>query len=84
MNGVKGYLLEVDVSYSPELHESHNDLPFLPEKMELSGVTKLIPSFHNKEKYVAHIVTLDQALQHGLILEKVHRVIEFDQCKVPG
>ena len=27
----KGYLLEVDVSYSRELHDSHNDLPFMCE-----------------------------------------------------
>ena len=78
-NGNKGYLLEVDISYLPELHKPHNDLPFLPERMELSGVTKLVPNLHNKEKYVVNISTLDQALQHGLILEKVHRVIEFDQ-----
>ena len=27
----KGYLLEVDVSYPRELHDSHNDLPFMCE-----------------------------------------------------
>ena len=27
----KGYLLEVDVSYPRELHNSHNDLPFMCE-----------------------------------------------------
>ena len=79
VNGNKGYLLEVDISYPPELHKPHNDFPFLPERMELSGVTKLVPNLHNKEKYVVNISTLDQALQHGLILEKVHWVIEFDQ-----
>ena len=26
-----------------------------------------------------HIRALDQALKHGLILKKVHRVIEFEQ-----
>ena len=79
VNGNKGYLLEVDISYPPELHESHNDLPFLPERLELTGVTKLVPNLQNKEKYVVNISALNQALQHGLILEKVHRVIEFDQ-----
>ena len=74
-----GYLLEVDVEYPEELHDAHNDLPFLPEKKELGGVTKLVPNLHDKEKYVVHMSDLDQALKHGLILKKVHRVIKFTQ-----
>ena len=35
----------------------------------------------DKKKYVIHIAAFDQALKHGLILEKVHRVIEFDQSE---
>ena len=31
------------------------------------------------KKYVVHINTLKQALNHGLKLKKVHRVIEFNQ-----
>ena len=31
----KGYILELDVSYPKELHSSHNDLPFMCEKMKL-------------------------------------------------
>ena len=33
----------------------------------------------DKENYVVHIRTLKQALNHGLILKKVHRIIQFDQ-----
>lgn len=29
----KGYVFEVNVEYHKELHELHNDLPFLPEKI---------------------------------------------------
>ena len=29
----KGYLLEVDIRYPTELHNSHNDLPFMCERM---------------------------------------------------
>ena len=75
----KGYLLEVDVKYSKELHDLHNDLPFMCEKMKIDKVEKLVPNLHNKKNYVIHIRALDQALKHELILEKVHRVIEFNQ-----
>ena len=75
----KGYLLEVDVSYPKELHDLHNDLAFMCEKMKINKVKKLVPNLHDKKKYVIHIRALDQALKHGLVLEKVHRVIEFNQ-----
>ena len=78
-HGSKGYLLEVDVKYPKELHGLHNDLPFMCEKMKINKVEKLVPNLHDKKKYVIHIRALDQALKHGLILEKVHRVIEFEQ-----
>ena len=31
----KGYFVEVDVQYLEKLHEIHNDLPFLPERMKM-------------------------------------------------
>ena len=74
-----GYLLEVDVDYPKELHNSHNDLPFLCEKFKVNGVEKLVPNLFNKEKYVIHIKALKQALDHGLVLRKIHRVIQFKQ-----
>ena len=75
----KGYLLEVDVKYSKELHDSHNDLPFMCERMKINGVEKLVPNLYNEKNYVIHIQALDQALKHGLIPEKIHCAIEFDQ-----
>ena len=39
----KGYLLEVDVKYPKELHDSHNDLPFMCKKLKINGVEKLVP-----------------------------------------
>ena len=75
----KGYLLEVDVSYSRELHNQHNDLPFMCERMEINGVEKLVPNLRDKKNYVIHIQALNQALQHGLRLDRIHRKIEFDQ-----
>ena len=75
----KGYILEVDVSYPKDLHDSHNDLPFMCERMEINGVEKLVPNLRDKNSYVIHIQALNQALQHGLRLDRIHRVIEFNQ-----
>ena len=74
-----GYVLEVDVKYPRELHDHHNDLPFMCEKIGVSGVEKLVPNLHDKKKYVIHVKALKQALDHGLVLEKIHRVIQFKQ-----
>ena len=74
-----GYLLEVDVNYPEKLHDLHNDIPFMCRKMKVNGVEKLIPNLCNKRKYIVHIRALKQALDHGLLLEKIHRCIRFRQ-----
>ena len=73
------YLLEVDVAYPKELHNYHNDLPFMCEKMIINGVEKLVPNLYYKKRYVINIRALDQALKHQLVLERIHRAIEFRQ-----
>ena len=79
-NNDKGYnIFEADVKYPKRLHELHSDLPFLPERMEINKCKKLVCNLCNKKKYVAHINTLKQALNHGLKFKKIHRVIEFNQ-----
>ena len=75
----RGYLLEVDVAYPKELHDSHNDLPFMCAKMKINGVEKLAPNLYCKKKYVVHIKALEQAIDDGLVLERIHRCIEFKQ-----
>ena len=52
---------------------------FLPERKKVEKVEKLIYNIKDKEKYVIHIRALKQALNHGLISKKVHRVIQFKQ-----
>ena len=74
-----GYFLEVDIDYPKELFNLHKDLPFLPERKKVNKVEKLICNIEDKEKYVMHIKVLKQALNHGLVLKKVHRVIQFNQ-----
>ena len=49
------------------------------EKLKINKVEKLVPNLYDKKKYVIHIRALDQALKRRLFLEKVHRVIEFNQ-----
>ena len=75
----KGYLLEVDVSYPRDLHDSHSDLPFMWERLKIGGVEKLVLNLCKKKNYVIHIQALNQALTHRLILDRIHRAIEFDQ-----
>ena len=54
-------------------------MPFLPERMIIDKTKKLVCNLYNKKNYVVHISVLKQALDHGLKLRKVHRVIEFNQ-----
>ena len=75
----KGYFLEVDVQYPEKLHDLHNDLPFLPERLRIEKVEKLVANLHDRTEYVIQIRNLKQSLNHGLVLKKVQRVIIFNQ-----
>ena len=75
----EGYFLGVDVQYPEKLQELQNDLLFLPERMKIEKVEKLVANLHGKTEYVIHIGNLKQALNHRLIFKKVHRVIKFNQ-----
>ena len=66
----KRRILKVDVEYPKTLQNFHNDLPFLPETMNIEKCYKLVCNLYNKKNYVAHITNLEQALNHGLILKK--------------
>ena len=74
-----GYLLFVDVIYPKNLREKHKYLSFLPEKVKRNKVTKLPCEITDKNNYSVSIFALKQALNHGLILKKVHSVISFRQ-----
>ena len=74
----KGHFLEVDVQYLEKLHDLHNDLPFVPERMRIEKVEKLVANLHDKAEYVLHIRNLKQELNHVLVLKRVYRVIKFN------
>ena len=78
-NSDKGYIVEVDVKYPEKIRMLHSDLAFLPERIKINKCTKLTCTIQNKENYIIHIRALKQAINHGLKLKKVHKVIEFDQ-----
>ena len=42
----EGCFLEVDVQYLEKLHELHNDLLFLPERMKIEKVQNLVANLH--------------------------------------
>ncbi|XP_050427700.1 uncharacterized protein LOC126837792 [Adelges cooleyi] len=44
-----------------------------------SKIKKLILTLNDKKKYIVHHSILKQALKEGLVLKKVHRVLQFDQ-----
>ena len=48
-------------------------------KIFYQKVEKLIIILYNKTEYVIHISNLKHALNNGLILKNVHRVVRFSQ-----
>ncbi|EFA00513.1 uncharacterized protein LOC657476 [Tribolium castaneum] len=81
--GAYGYIFEVDLDYPKKLHEKHNDLPFCYEHLTVPelGQTVRILNFYNKRNYVMDFRNLKQCLSNGLILKKIHRVLQFKQSK---
>ena len=77
--GDVGYLLVVDIVYPKTLRMLHSDLPFLPDRMKVNKVKKLVCNVTDKKNYSIHIVPLKQALNHGLKIIRVHSIISFRQ-----
>ena len=56
-----------------------NYLPFLLERMKNGKAKLFVASLHDKTEYVIQIRNLKHALDHGLVLQKVHKVIKLNQ-----
>lgn len=86
-----GYIFEVDVTHPKSTHVTQNDFPFCAEKRTLpeeavhinglkkSKIKKLLLTLHDKKNYVIHYSMLKLALQHGVVVTKVHRILKFKQ-----
>ena len=51
----KRCFLEVDVQYLENLHNIHNDLPFLHARMKIEKVEKFLAHLNDKIEYVIQI-----------------------------
>ena len=49
------YFFKFDIQYPGKLLELHNHLPFLPERMKIEKIKKLVTNLHDKTEYVIHI-----------------------------
>lgn len=81
-NDQVGYVFEVDLLYPEHLHDLHIDLPLAPEHLN----NKLVPHLGTikimlgpRKKYKVHYMTLKYYLHKGLVLEKIHSGIKFNQ-----
>ena len=59
---------------------------FLPKKIKIEKVEKLVANLHGKTEYFIHIRTLKPTLNRGLVFKKVYRMIKLNQkaCLKPN
>ena len=53
------------------------------QSMNTEKVENLLANWYHKIEYFTYIINLKQALNHGLVSKKVHRVIRFNQNAWP-
>ena len=85
-----GYLVEIDTRpLSRDLQDKFSDMPFLPvfdypiasDVMggKKSKSQKLLQTLHPVKNYVVHYEMLKLIIKHGIEIERIDRVIKFDQ-----
>ena len=58
-------------NYCLEIENEHN--------ITIGSVKKLVPNLMNKNNYVIHYRNLQQYLELGIKLKKIHRILRFKQ-----
>ena len=92
-----GYFVEVDLKYPQHRHNLHNGLPLAPEKgtirsswlspsaqsfgIKPNKTPKLIGTLLDEKNYLRIFENLNLYVNHWLVVEKFHRVCEFQQSK---
>ena len=78
---IKSCTLEVDlkVPHTKEFHDFTNCYPLAPEKKKINGIMKLTPNLLDKKRYIVHHKVLKLYLERGLVLEKIHRGVSYDE-----
>jgi hypothetical protein len=79
----RGCVLEVDLEYPDELHDSHDDFALCPEVPKINEMKyfKLICNTFYKEKYRIHYKMLLFVLEHGLKLKEIREIVSFNEKK---
>ena len=88
-----GYIFEVDLTYSQDLHDARDDYPLAPESSEIgrdmyspaqqaalpqtAPQRKLTPNLRDKVRYVLPYCNLKLYLQLRLVVTRIHRVFTF-------
>ena len=83
LDGDIGYTLEVDIEIPDYLHDFLDDLPVAPFSEcppNGSKVKKLLMTHSKKFNYVVHGKLLNFWMNLGVIVSRVHRVVEFKQA----
>ena len=60
----EGYFVEVSIQYIKNLLELYNDLRFLPKRVKIEKLEKLVANLHGKTNYAIYLRNLKQALNH--------------------
>ena len=78
-NSDKGYIPKAYVKNLKQLHNRHNDLPFLPEKMEITKCNKYVCNFLIKKQLCCTYENFKTSIKSWINTKKMHNVIQSNQ-----